>query len=138
MSSHGKHAHLSLTLTRLGLVPALKAFKMPLSSSLGRGGSACRRALIAGGNARFSAASVAGRPRQNATSAGSPATAAITAMRAAVLHGHHIVSAMQHKCTLYSAHYWPCPEFREIAQPAGRTGVLAEQLTDCSGWGRFT
>jgi hypothetical protein len=37
------------------------------------------------GSERRSAASVAGRPRQKRASAGSPATAAMTAMRAAVL-----------------------------------------------------
>lgn len=81
-------SHLSFMLTVPGLLPRLNALRMPDSSSVGCGGSACRRALRAGGNVRLSAASVAGRPRQNATSAGSPATEAMTAIRAAVLQAH--------------------------------------------------
>ena len=79
-------AHLLFMLRPLGLVPRLKALRMPLSSSVGCRGPAWSRALMAGGSSRFSAASVAGRPRQNATSSGSPATEAITAILAAVLH----------------------------------------------------
>ena len=79
-------AHLLFMLRPLGLVPRLKAFRMPLSSSVGCRGPAWSRALMAGGSSRFSAASVAGRPRQNVTSSGSPATEAITAILAAVLH----------------------------------------------------
>ena len=77
-------------LTAPGLVPRLKALRMPLSISVGCGGIAWSRALMEGGSARFSAASVAGRPRQNATSAGSPATEAIAAILAAVLQSQYL------------------------------------------------
>ena len=56
-------------------------------------GAHARLARMDGGRERCSAASVAGSPRQKRASAGSPATDAITAMRAAVLHQAEAASA---------------------------------------------
>lgn len=69
----------------LGEMPLAKADRIPFSSADGCGGIVLRRALSAGGRVPLRAASVAGRQRQKRASSELPATAATTAIRAAVL-----------------------------------------------------
>lgn len=69
-----------------GSAPLPKALRMPFSRALGCSGMLLSRALSAGGKESFSRPSVAGSPRQKRASSWLPATAATTAIRAAVLH----------------------------------------------------